>query len=46
MQKVLQRETGSLSGGGHRWFKRGTGKKRPVTNDDNNNIINNNNYYY
>jgi hypothetical protein len=37
IRKVLQCETGSVSGGGHRWFKRSTGKKRPVTrynNDD------------
>jgi hypothetical protein len=27
IRKVLQCETGSLSGGGHRWFKRSTGKK-------------------
>jgi hypothetical protein len=38
----------SLSGGDHRWFKRGTGEKRPVTReeeedeDDNNNNNNNN----
>jgi len=40
--KVLQCETWSLSlsGGDHRWFKRNTRKKRPVTRDDdtNNNI--------
>jgi len=24
-----------VSGGDHRWFKRSTGKKRPVTRDDN-----------
>jgi hypothetical protein len=24
-----------LSGGGHRWFKRSTGNKRPVTRGDN-----------
>jgi len=28
IRKVLQCETGSLSGGDHRWFKRSTGKKR------------------
>jgi hypothetical protein len=27
IRKVLQCETGSVSGGGHRWFKRSTGKK-------------------
>jgi hypothetical protein len=27
IRKVLQCETLSLSGGGHRWFKRSTGKK-------------------
>jgi hypothetical protein len=30
--KVLQSETGRLSSGDHRWFKRrNTGQKRPVT---------------
>jgi hypothetical protein len=33
MWKVLQCETGSLSSGDHHWFKRSTGKKRPVTRD-------------
>ena len=28
--KVLQRDTGSLSSGDHRWFKRSARKKRPV----------------
>jgi hypothetical protein len=37
---VLQCETGSLSGGDHRWF-RSPRKNRPVTRD--NNKINNNN---
>jgi hypothetical protein len=32
-----------VSGGGHRWFKRSTGEKRPVTRDDNNDNNNNNN---
>jgi hypothetical protein len=32
-----------LSGGDHRWFKRSTRKKRPVTRDDVNNNNNNNN---
>jgi hypothetical protein len=41
---VLQCETWSLSGGGHRWFKGSTGKKRhDVTKEDNNNNNNNNN---
>jgi len=31
--KELQCEAWSLSGGDHRWFKRSTGKKRPVTRD-------------
>jgi len=33
IQKVLQCEARSLSGGDHRWFKRSTEKKRPVTRD-------------
>ena len=33
IQKVLQCEALSLSGGNHRWFKRSTTKKRPVTRD-------------
>jgi hypothetical protein len=33
IRKVLQCETGSLSGGDHHWFKRSTRKKRPVTRD-------------
>ena len=37
IRKVLQCEAWSLSGGDHRWFKRSTGKKRPVTRDDDNN---------
>jgi hypothetical protein len=41
--EVLQCETSSLSGGCHRWFKRSTRKKRPVTreadDDDDDNII-------
>jgi hypothetical protein len=28
---------------GHRWFKRSTGKERPVTRDDDDNNNNNNN---
>jgi len=35
IRKVLQCETGRLSGGDRRWFKRSTGKKRHVTRDDN-----------
>ena len=31
IRKVLQCEAWSVSGGDHRWFKRSTGKKRPVT---------------
>ena len=31
--KVLQCEASSLSGGDHCWFKRITGKNRPVTRD-------------
>jgi hypothetical protein len=34
-----------VSGGGNRWFKGSTGKKRPVTGDNNNNNNNNNNGY-
>jgi len=33
IRKVLQCEVWSLSGGDHRWFKRSTRKKRPVTRD-------------
>jgi hypothetical protein len=35
IRKVMQSETGSLSGGDHRWFKRSTRKKRPVTGEKN-----------
>ena len=35
IRNVLQCETWSLSGGDHRWFKRSTRKKRPVTRNDN-----------
>ena len=31
-----------MSGGDHCWFKKSTGKKRPVTGDDNNNNNNDN----
>ena len=34
--KVLQIETGSLSGGDHSWFRRSTRKKRPVTRENHN----------
>jgi len=37
IREVLQRETGNLSGGDYRWFKRSTRKNRPVTRDDNTN---------
>jgi hypothetical protein len=49
IRKVLQCETGSLSGGGRRWFQRIIGMKRSVsrdnsnTNNRNNNNNNNNN---
>jgi hypothetical protein len=36
---------GSLSGGEHRWFKRSTGEKRPVTRDDDDDDDNNNNNF-
>ena len=43
IRTVLQSESGSLSGGDRRWFKRrSTGEKRPVTRDK----INNYYYYY
>jgi hypothetical protein len=44
IRKVLQCEAQNLSGGDHRWFKRCTRKKRPVTRDDVNN--NNNNIHH
>jgi hypothetical protein len=43
IRKVLQCEARSLSGGDHRWFKRSTGKERPVTRDIHNTSNNNNN---
>jgi len=43
IRKVLQCETWSLSGGDHRWLKRITGQKKPMTREDNNNNNNNNN---
>jgi len=42
IQQVLQSETWSLSSGHHRWFKRSTRKKRPVTRGNNNNNNTNN----
>jgi hypothetical protein len=33
IRKVLQCEAGSLSGGGHRWFKISTRKKKPLTRE-------------
>jgi hypothetical protein len=33
IRKVLECEASSLRGGDHRWFKRSTRKKRPVTRD-------------
>jgi hypothetical protein len=39
IRKVLQCETSSLSGGDHRWFKRSTRKKTPVTRVENNNDL-------
>ena len=35
IQKVLQSETGSLSGGNYSWLKRSTREKRTVTRDNN-----------
>jgi hypothetical protein len=35
IRKVLRCETGSLSGGGRRWFKGSAGEKRSVTRDNN-----------
>jgi hypothetical protein len=44
IRKVLQCDTfKSLSGGGHRWFKRSIRKKNHVTRDNKNNDNNNNN---
>jgi len=37
--KVLQSETGSLSGGDYHWFKRSTREKRLMTRNNDNNII-------
>ena len=36
VQKVLQSESLSLSGGDHCWFKRSTMEKKPVARDNNN----------
>jgi hypothetical protein len=51
IQKVLQSETGSMSGGNHSWFKRrSTREKRAVTgdidDDDDDNNNNNNKHKY
>jgi hypothetical protein len=43
IRKVLQCETLSLSSGDHRWFKRGSRKKKPVTRDNGDDDDNNNN---
>jgi hypothetical protein len=43
IRKVLQCETRSLSGGGHRWFKGSARKKWPVARDNNDDDDNNNN---
>jgi len=43
IRKVLQCGACSLSGGDHRWFKRSTRRKRPLTRDTNNNYNNNSN---
>jgi hypothetical protein len=45
IRKAMQCETGSVSGGGQRWFKRSTGKKRLVIRDNDNNNNNNNNQF-
>jgi hypothetical protein len=37
--KVLQSETGCLSGGDYHWFKRSAREKRPMTRNSGNNII-------
>ena len=42
IRKVLQCETLSVSSGDHCWFKRSTGKKRPVTRDEDDGDDNNN----
>jgi hypothetical protein len=34
LRKVRQSETGRLSGGDHRWFKRSSREKRPVTREN------------
>jgi len=36
MRKILQSETGSLSSGDRRWFRRGAGKKMNNNNNNNN----------
>jgi hypothetical protein len=42
MREVLQCETGTVSGGDRRWFKRSAGEKMFVTGNNNNNNNNNN----
>jgi hypothetical protein len=43
IRKVLQCETESVSGGGHRWFKGSGGEKWPVARNNDDNDNNNNN---
>jgi hypothetical protein len=43
VRKVLQCGILSLSGGGHRWLNRSTGKKRPVSRNDDDNDDDDNN---
>jgi hypothetical protein len=43
IRKVLQCGSRSLSDGDYRWFRRSTGKKRPVTRDDDDDDDDNNN---
>jgi hypothetical protein len=43
VRKVLQSETGSLSGWDRRWFRRSTGEKGLMKRQRNNNNNNNNN---
>jgi len=38
--KVLLSETGSEHGGDHHWFKRSSGRERPVTGYDDNTTTN------
>jgi hypothetical protein len=46
IRKVLQTETGKLSGGDHRWFRRIARKKRPLTRDDDDDDDDDAYYYY